>query len=267
MAGNLETEAGGGINSMPLSREDWHHRFLIQAQWTEALRLYFYDLIKKDTLLSVLDVGCGTGALLPEMGSLSPAQIYGLDIDLDHLRMANQICPDCSLVGSDVHCLPFRSNSFDLVTCHYFLMWVGNPENALSELRRITRPGGSVVAFAEPDYGGRIDYPPEFIRIRDYQISSLLEAGADPRMGRKLKSLFAGGGFSDLEYGVYQGSWHGDVSDQEFESEWKVLKDDLAGVLNKEELQALKKHDQGTRQQGTRFVYVPTFYAWGRVVK
>jgi len=252
---------------MPLSREDWHQRFLIQAQWTEALRLYFYDLIKKDNLLSVLDVGCGTGALLPEMDALSPAQIFGLDIDLDHLRMAQQVFPECSLIGSDVHYLPFKTSSFDLVTCHYFLMWVGNPEHALSELHRITKPGGSVVAFAEPDYGGRIDYPPEFIRIRDYQISSLLNAGADPRLGRKLKSLFTAGGFSDLEYGVYQGSWQGDISTQEFESEWKILSDDLAGILNKSELQALKKHDLGTRKQGSRVVYVPTFYAWGKVEK
>ncbi len=252
---------------MPLSREDWHQRFLIQAQWTEALRLYFYDLIKKDSLLSVLDVGCGTGALLPEMNALSPAQIYGLDIDLDHLSMARQVNPECGLIGSDVHYLPFESSSFDLVTCHYFLMWVGNPEHALSELHRITKPGGSVVAFAEPDYGGRIDYPPEFISIRDYQISSLLNAGADPRMGRKLKSLFATGGFSDLEYGVYQGSWQGETSDSEFDSEWKILKEDLAGVLNQAELKALKTHDLGTRKQGSRFVYVPTFYAWGKVEK
>lgn len=252
---------------MPLSREEWHQRYLVQAQWTEALRLYFYDLIKKDHLRCVLDVGCGTGALLTEMDCLSPAQIYGLDINIDHLCLAKQICQDCYLVASDVHRLPFEANSFDLVTCHYFLMWVGSPEHALSELHRITRPGGSVVAFAEPDYGGRIDYPPEFIRIRDYQITSLLNAGADPRMGRKLKSLFATGGFSDMEYGVYQGFWQRDISDEEMESEWKVLKEDLRDVLNQAELQALKKHDLSSRQQGTRLVYVPTFYAWGKAVK
>jgi hypothetical protein len=132
---------------------------------------------------------------------------------------------------------------------------------------RVTKPGGKLIAFAEPDYGGRIDYPPEFIRIRDYQISSLLDAGADPRMGRKLKGLFATGGLSDLEYGVFQGSWQGDISENEFESEWKILKEDLASVLKKAELQALKEHDQRTRNQGTRLVYVPTFYAWGKVVK
>lgn len=252
---------------MPLSGEEWHQRFLIQAQWTEALRLYFFDLIKGEDLGSILDMGCGTGALLPDIDALTPAQVYGADINIEHLKLANQVCPQCSLVGSDVHFLPFSENSFDLVFCHYFLMWAGNPNHALSELQRVTRPGGIVVAFAEPDYGGRIDYPTEFIRIREYQINSLLNAGADPRVGRKLKSLFNSGGFTDLEYGVYQGHWQGEVSDEEFESEWRILKEDLSSTLNKSELGALRKHDQLTRDQGTRLVYIPTFYAWGKVSK
>jgi ubiquinone/menaquinone biosynthesis C-methylase UbiE len=252
---------------MPLSREEWHQRYLLQAQWSEALRFYIYDQINKSQPQNVLDVGCGTGALLAELDTFSPGHVIGLDINMDHLELSAQTCPECSLVGSDVHQLPFESNSFETVICHYFLMWVGNHENAFSEMHRITKPGGKIIAFAEPDYGGRIDYPPEFIRIRDYQISSLLNAGADPRMGRKLKSLFAGVGIRNLEYGVFQGSWQGNISEDEFESEWTILKEDLAGFLNKAELIALKEHDRRTRNQGTRISYVPTFYAWGEVVK
>ncbi len=40
-------------------------------------------------------------------------------------------------------------------------------------MHRVTSNNGYVVAFAEPDYGGRIDYPPEFIKIRDFQIKGL----------------------------------------------------------------------------------------------
>ena len=252
---------------MPLRGEDWHQRYQVQAGWTETLRLYFYDLIKEEKISSILDIGCGTGALLPGIQEASPAQIYGADINLDHLLLASQVCPDCSLAGGDVHHLPFAEDSFDLVFCHYFLLWFGAPRHALSEMRRVTRPGGIVAAFAEPDYGGRIDYPTEFIRIREYQISSLLDSGADPRLGRKLKSFFTSGGFSDLEYGVYQGSWQGEVTQEEFESEWMVLKEDLSKYLNKSEIQALRKHDQLVRDQGSRLVYIPTFYAWGKVQK
>jgi ubiquinone/menaquinone biosynthesis C-methylase UbiE len=252
---------------MPLSREEWHQRFLIQAQWSKALRFYIYDQIVKNGPLSVLDAGCGTGSLLPELETISPGLIFGLDKDFGHLGMAAQNSPPSSLTAGDVHNLPYMTSSIDIVVCHYFLMWVGSPEHAISEMHRVTRPGGSIIAFAEPDYGGRIDHPPEFIRIRDYQISSLLNAGADPRMGRKLKSLFASENFSDIEYGILQGSWQGGISQEEFESEWRILNEDLAGFLTKLELDALKKHDQKARKKGTRLVYVPTFYASGKVVK
>jgi hypothetical protein len=69
------------------------------------------------------------------------------------------------------------------------------------------------------------------------------------------------------DHGVFQGSWQGNISEDEFESEWTILKEDLAGFLNKAELIALKEHDRRTRNQGTRISYVPTFYAWGEVVK
>ena len=267
MAWSVAEGYGGSINRMPLSRDEWHQRFLLQAQWSKALRFYIYEKTKKDEPQLLLDAGCGTGALLPELAAEFPGQINGLDIDFGHLVMAAQTCPESSLTAGDVHHLPYQTSSFDIVLCHYFLMWTGSPEHAISEMHRITKPGGSVIVFAEPDYGGRIDYPAEFIRIRDYQITSLLEAGADPRMGRKLKSLFASGGFADLEYGVLQGSWQGDVTEEEFDSEWRILNEDLSGILTKAELKALKEHDRNARNLGTRFIYVPTFYARGKVVK
>ncbi len=252
---------------MPLSREEWHQRFKLQARWTEALRLYFFELLKTNDITAVLDMGCGTGALLPDLQSLSSGVIWGADIELEHLDLARTVCPECRLAGANVHHLPFSDSSFEVVLCHYFLMWVGDPGHALAEMRRVAKPGGFVVAFAEPDYGGRIDYPPEFFSLRDDQISGLLEQGADPRMGRKLKGLFQSQGFSNIESGVYQGRWSSDESPEEINSEWKILAEDLAGTLTIKELGVLRKHDQAARMKGTRLIYVPTFYAWGKVDK
>ncbi|MCJ7717201.1 MAG: hypothetical protein MUO54_11870 [Anaerolineales bacterium] len=134
-------------------------------------------------------------------------------------------------------------------------------------MRRITKSGGYVVAFAEPDYGGRIDFPAEFIKIREYQISGLINAGADPRMGRKLKSLFSREGFSSVVSGVYEGSWHDNPSQEEINSEWMVLEEDLSGSINKEELKTLKIYDLKSRENGDRLIFVPTFYGWGVVDK
>ena len=75
---------------MPLTIQDWHNRFTIQAQWTKALRLYFFDLLKISEHEKVLDVGCGTGALLPDLEMLTPAVIYGVDISETHLHQAQK---------------------------------------------------------------------------------------------------------------------------------------------------------------------------------
>ena len=250
---------------MTLSRDEWHQRFLVQAQWTEGLRLYFFDLIKDDAIQSILEIGCGTGALLPDLQALTPGQVFGGDINLDHLELAALNCPDCSLSGANVHRLPFADQSFDLVLCHYFLMWTGEPSQALGEMRRVTKTGGSVVAFAEPDYGGRIDHPQGLSLIREMQIQAFKGSGADPYLGRQLLGLFVENGFSDLECGIYQGFFPREYSEAELESEWKVLAADLDGFLSSQELEELRSQDLAARQSGSRVVYVPTFYAWAKV--
>lgn len=252
---------------MSLTLQDWHDRYLVQAQWTRALRTYFFELLKKESQERILDIGCGTGVLLPDLQALSPADIYGADINLDSIHLAQSESPDTHLICSDVFHLPFPDNTFDLLLCHYFLLWTGHPAAALEEMHRVTAVNGFVVAFAEPDYGGRIDYPPEFINLREYQITSLISAGADPQMGRKLKALFSTGGFSDIVCGVYEGSWQKKPSQKELSSEWQVLEEDLSGILSKEEIVTLKEKELLAIEKGTRLIHIPTFYGWGRVIK
>jgi SAM-dependent methyltransferase len=252
---------------MALTLKDWHRRFLVQAQWTKSLRSYLFDLLRTSPADKILDMGCGTGALLTDLGSLSPAEIFGADLSHESVELAATVCPECNLTTADVHQLPYANDSFEIVLTHYFLMWVANPAKALAEMLRVTKSGGFLICFAEPDYGGRLDYPLEFISLRDYQISGLLQAGADPRMGRKLKSLFHQSGLSDVHSGVYEGSWQGLQSAEELETEWQVLENDLAGILTARELNELKKHDQASREKGSRMIYVPTFYAWGKINK
>lgn len=252
---------------MPLSLQDWHDRYQVQAQWTRALRTYFFDLLNTHPQERILDIGCGTGVLLPDLQALSPADIFGADINIENLNLAKNGSPETQLTSSDVFHLPFPNDSFDLVLCHYFLLWTGYPSGALKEMHRVTSNNSYVVAFAEPDYGGRIDFPSELSKIRDYQITGLINAGADPLMGRKLKSLFINEGFSDIVCGVYEGSWDKNPSQAELESEWRVLQEDLSGILSKSEIAVLKKHETKSIEKGTRLIYVPTFYCWGKVNK
>ena len=68
---------------------------------------------------------------------------------------------------------------------------------------RVTRPGGAVIVAAEPDYGGRIDYPD--LPLREWQLQALAGEGADPRLGRRLRALFALPAVREAEVGIMPG--------------------------------------------------------------
>jgi hypothetical protein len=119
-----------------------------------------------------------------------------------------------------------------------------------------------VIALAEPDYGGRIDYPEELVELGRRQEAALRNQGADPRMGRTLAEVFHRTGLQDIEAGVLGGQWKGKPSRQEWELEWDVLQSDLGMGQNLDRLRFL---DWDARERGERILFVPTFYALGRV--
>jgi hypothetical protein len=46
--------------------------------------------------------------------------------------------------------------------------------------------------------------------------------------------------------------------------EWKTLKSDLNGILPAADIQTMKNLDENARRSGTRVLYIPTFFAWGK---
>ena len=242
---------------------DWHTRYVQQARWTEQLRSYLFGKVGIPAGGRVLEPGCGTGALLCEFPPLTT--LHGLDVNYAVLDKAGQHAPGAVLACGDVASLPYADGVFDLAYCHFLLLWLPDPLGALKEMRRVTRSGGVVLALAEPDYGGRIDYPEPLSQVGRWQADSLRKQGADPVMGRKLAGLFVRAGFRGVESGILGGEWHEGGSPVEDEQEWNVLAHDTEGAVSREELLRLKTLDQAARANGERVLFVPTFFAWGRV--
>ncbi len=248
---------------MPLSRRDWHKRYTQQVRWTRDLRAYLYPRVGLGEAKRLLDVGCGTGALLGELQSQSQAQVFGLDVRRAHLGLA-QNNQDVLLSQGDAHQLPFPKHTFDITLCHFTLMWLDDPKAALTEMARVTAPNGVVMALAEPDYGGRIDYPPELEQLGKLQLESLQKQGADPFMGRKIAGLFNQAGLKNVEAGVLGAQWTGPLSPEEIELEWMVFESDVEQTSRDfESLKILRESDESAWACGERVLYVPTFYAIG----
>jgi ubiquinone/menaquinone biosynthesis C-methylase UbiE len=242
---------------------DLHDRFVEQASWTRQAQSLFLQAANLKPDSRVLEVGCGTGAVLSSVAAITPARFSGVDIQPDLLRLAHRRSPGLPLACADGYSLPFTTGCFDAVVCHYFLLWVKNVPAILREMRRVTRPGGLVAALAEPDYGSRIDYPDEFSHPGCAQRDALIGQGADPDMGRKLPQALADAGCQNIAFGILGAFQANPPSDNQVLSEMSVLKNDLAGHMYGSAFDSLLHKDERARLNNTRVQFIPTFFAWG----
>lgn len=116
---------------------------------------------------SVLEVGCGSGLILPifarEVGPTG--RIIGLDhapafVAEAQARVATEgLAESVMIEEGDAYHLPYPDASFDAAHCERVLIHLTDPTAALREMARVVRPGGRIVAV-EPDWLGiRIDHP------------------------------------------------------------------------------------------------------------
>ena len=240
---------------------DWHRRYLQQAGWTRELRRYLFKQAGSSQTTRVLEVGCGTGVILSEL----PFHVlpHGLDIDPAALAQCQVHAPAASLVQGDALQLPYLDEIFDVVYCHFLLLWVKDPLQALVEMKRAAKKGGHILAFAEPDYTARLDEPRELAALGKWQVESLRRQGADPSLGGRLADLFLQAGIQVVETGTLQHSGD-EQSPADWDLEWQVVESDLAGFISNEQLERMKSLDRQSRQRGERVLYVPTYFAWGQ---
>ncbi|MGB7094519.1 MAG: methyltransferase domain-containing protein [Anaerolineales bacterium] len=255
---------------MRLTPLDWHRRFTQQAQWTRDTRQHLFNRAGVFDSERVLDVGCGTGALTAQLATTSIQHVVGIDINSEFLLLAASNISRGDLITADGHSLPIKRGIFDCSFCHYLLMWVADPLSVIQEMKRVTKPGGTVLVLAEPDYGGRIDHPQELQVLNQLQTNALIKQGADPLFGRKIKGLFHQAGLIEIEVGVIGAQWDDQPSQRELSSEWEIILHDM-DTLEKsaseyiQNSKALKEIDLNAWAKGERVLYVPTFNAFGRV--
>jgi ubiquinone/menaquinone biosynthesis C-methylase UbiE len=95
---------------------------------------------------SVLDVGCGTGALLAHLSAAVPrAQLAGIDPSPEMLTIARErLPPRVELQQGWAEAVPYADGAFDVVVSCNVLHYVREPVAALQDMLRVLRPGGAL---------------------------------------------------------------------------------------------------------------------------
>lgn len=155
---------------------------------------------------SILDLGCGQGNTTRFLaGTFAGATAVGLDYDqklVDYARGQAGNPAGVSFQQGDAAALPFADASFDLVFCRYLLLHLPDPDAAIREMLRVTKPGGYTIAF-EPDCMLDMSYPENAgLPTITYLFQSLF---AQPQMGRQLVYRFRAAGARQLQAGAMLG--------------------------------------------------------------
>lgn len=133
------------------------------SRWDELRRLHSPDRMVERALIGalagqaigrLLDIGTGTGRMA-ELFAPMADHIVALDKSLEMLRLARaklQHLPTdrVELVQGDFLALPQSTGTFDTVLLHQVLHFAQDPQRAIGEAARVTRPGGriAIVDFA-----------------------------------------------------------------------------------------------------------------------
>ena len=117
-----------------------------------------YKKLNLESNQLLLDMGCGEGR--HSIGALleTPANVIGMDLSVQDLKIAkhrlndfdlSDINTSCTFGVGNINDIPIKSASLDAVMCSEVLEHVDSPEESIHELVRVLKPGG-VMALSVP---------------------------------------------------------------------------------------------------------------------
>lgn len=124
--------------------EVYEHKFVpaLFGEWAEHLVAAAHIAPGQ----AVIDVACGTGVVARAVAErlAGSGRVVGVDINEGMLTVARSIRPEIEWHHGDAADLPFADASFDAVLCQAALMYFPDRVEALREMARVARPGGTV---------------------------------------------------------------------------------------------------------------------------
>lgn len=178
-------------------RYDRRWSFYVEATVRETL-----SRLSLEAEGDLLDIGCGTGALLLAVSQAQPAaRLVGIDASPEMLTVARQrLGTAARLEQAWAHALPFDDGSFDIVVSSSVFHFLREPLAALAEMRRVLRAGGRLVIT---------DWCHDYIscRICDFFLRRISRAHYRVYRRRECQDLLKASAFTDVAVERYKINW------------------------------------------------------------
>jgi ubiquinone/menaquinone biosynthesis C-methylase UbiE len=193
------------FDAVDAGESDYFVRFLDARRGIEGeneVKRLIGDLLQLEPGLEVLEVGSGTGTDAAEIATrVGPGgRVVGVDLSSAMVEEAVRRTAGAGLpvefLEGDAGNLAFDDDTFDRCRAERVLMAMAEPERAVEELVRVTRPGG-VIVLSEVDAGTI------FVNSSDLALADQLtrEFAADlpsPAAGRRLHRYLVESGLEDI---------------------------------------------------------------------
>jgi len=182
-----------------------HHESVLRShRWRTATNSASYLLPHLNPSMSLLDVGAGPGTIAADLARIV-ASVVSTEVTEEALSLSREHVQSLGLSNvefdvQDVQALTYDDNSFDIVHAHQVLQHVSDPVLALSEMRRVAKPGGYVAA-RDSDYAAFAWYPllPQLDNWLQLYRSAARANGGEPDAGRRLASWARSAGLREIE--------------------------------------------------------------------
>lgn len=119
---------------------------LVQKYWQRRHTQYIKSSISINSEDIVLDIGCGSGVQLREIGAMKCKLAVGIDLNRNALKFAkNKSIANTDFIIADAEHLPIKTNSITKVVCSQVIEHLPNPSLLIAENNRILKTDGEIV--------------------------------------------------------------------------------------------------------------------------
>jgi len=240
----------------------YYQLFLSHLDASKEFRERIYKYIELENARRILEVGTRVGYIAKEIRNKASGQITAIDSNHMLLAEAMENVDGVEFFRETGTKLSMRNNSFDIVMNHFYFIWFPKSFSVLMELVRVCKKGGFVVALTEPDLGGWIEYPENY--LGKYHLQTIEKNGGLPDIGRRLYAIFTSAGLKTQIFTFLQFLGPNKLKDYVSQS-WKFLFEQK--VITEEEYSHRLEKEMEYIENNIRIIAVPIFAAVGKKVE